>query len=81
MEVILASPRGFCAGVVRAIQVVEQCLERFGPPIYVKHQIVHNPYVVEDLERKGGRYCRDGGGNPARLTGGILGPRLPAGGL
>ena len=53
MEVILASPRGFCAGVVRAIQVVEQCLERFGPPIYVKHQIVHNPYVVEDLERKG----------------------------
>ncbi len=53
MEVILCSPRGFCAGVVRAIQVVEECLERFGPPIYVKHQIVHNPYVVEDLERKG----------------------------
>ena len=53
MEVILCSPRGFCAGVVRAIQVVEECLDRFGPPIYVKHQIVHNPYVVEDLERKG----------------------------
>lgn len=53
MEVILCSPRGFCAGVVRAIQVVEECLERFGPPIYVKHQIVHNPYVVEDLEKKG----------------------------
>ena len=53
MEVILCSPRGFCAGVVRAIQVVEDCLERFGPPIYVKHQIVHNPYVVTDLERKG----------------------------
>ncbi len=53
MKVILCSPRGFCAGVVRAIQVVEQCLERFGPPIYVKHQIVHNPYVVEGLERKG----------------------------
>lgn len=53
MEVILCSPRGFCAGVVRAIQVVEECLERFGPPIYVKHQIVHNPYVVDDLERKG----------------------------
>ena len=53
MEVILCSPRGFCAGVVRAIQVVEECLQRFGPPIYVKHQIVHNPYVVEDLERKG----------------------------
>ena len=53
MEVILCSPRGFCAGVVRAIQVVEDCLERFGPPIYVKHQIVHNPYVVKGLERKG----------------------------
>lgn len=53
VEVILCSPRGFCAGVVRAIQVVERCLERFGPPVYVKHQIVHNPYVVEDLERRG----------------------------
>ncbi len=52
-EVILCSPRGFCAGVVRAIQVVEECLERFGPPIYVKHQIVHNPYVVGELESKG----------------------------
>lgn len=53
MEVILSSPRGFCAGVVRAIEVVELCLERFGPPVYVKHQIVHNPYVVAELERKG----------------------------
>ena len=53
MEIILCSPRGFCAGVVRAIQVVEQCLERFGPPVYVKHQIVHNPYVVDNLERQG----------------------------
>lgn len=53
MEVILCSPRGFCAGVVRAIQVVEECLERFGAPIYVKHQIVHNPYVVGELEAKG----------------------------
>ena len=52
-EVILCSPRGFCAGVVRAIQVVEECLERFGPPIYVKHQIVHNPHVVGELETKG----------------------------
>ena len=55
MEVILSSPRGFCAGVVRAIEVVELCLERFGPPVYVKHQIVHNPYVVASLERKGAR--------------------------
>ena len=53
MDVILCSPRGFCAGVVRAIQVVEECLERFGPPVYVKHQIVHNPYVVGELEAKG----------------------------
>ncbi len=53
MEVILGAPRGFCAGVVRAIQVVELCLEKFGPPVYVKHQIVHNPYVVSSLERKG----------------------------
>lgn len=53
MEVILSAPRGFCAGVVRAIEVVEICLERYGAPIYVKHQIVHNPYVVTELERKG----------------------------
>ena len=53
MEVILSAPRGFCAGVVRAIEVVELCLQKFGPPVYVKHQIVHNPYVVASLERKG----------------------------
>ena len=53
MEVILSSPRGFCAGVVRSIDVVDICLRKFGPPIYVKHQIVHNPHVVADLERKG----------------------------
>ena len=53
MEVVLGSPRGFCAGVVRAIEVVELCLGKFGPPVYVKHQIVHNPYVVASLEKKG----------------------------
>ena len=53
MEVLLSSPRGFCAGVVRAIDVVDICLRKFGPPVYVKHQIVHNPYVVNDLERRG----------------------------
>ena len=53
MEVLLSSPRGFCAGVDRAIEVVEQCLKRFGEPVYVKHEIVHNPYVVSDLEKKG----------------------------
>jgi len=53
LEVILSSPRGFCAGVVRSIEVVDICLRRFGAPVYVKHQIVHNPHVVADLERKG----------------------------
>ena len=53
MEVLLSSPRGFCAGVVRAIDVVDICLRRFGPPVYVKHQIVHNPHVVNDLENRG----------------------------
>ena len=53
MEVFLASPRGFCAGVVLAVEIVELAIERFGPPIYVKHQIVHNPTVVADVEKKG----------------------------
>ncbi len=53
MKVYLGVPRGFCAGVVRAIEIVELALERFGSPVYVKHQIVHNPYVVSSLERKG----------------------------
>ena len=53
MEVVLSAPRGFCAGVVRAIDVVEICLERYGPPVYVRKEIVHNPYVVEDLRVKG----------------------------
>ncbi|MEC7913590.1 MAG: 4-hydroxy-3-methylbut-2-enyl diphosphate reductase [Chloroflexota bacterium] len=53
MKVYLGVPRGFCAGVVRAIDIVELALEKYGPPIYVKHQIVHNPFVVNDLESKG----------------------------
>ena len=53
MEVYLGVPRGFCAGVDRAIDVVELALERYGPIVYVKHQIVHNPYVVKSLEDKG----------------------------
>ena len=56
MKVILAQPRGFCAGVVRAIQIVEQALERFGAPVYVRHEIVHNRHVVEGLEAKGARF-------------------------
>ena len=53
MKVYLGVPRGFCAGVVRAIEIVELALERYGAPVHVKHQIVHNPYVVSSLERKG----------------------------
>ena len=53
MKVYLGVPRGFCAGVVRAIDVVDLTLKRLGPPVYVKHQIVHNPYVVKSLEDKG----------------------------
>jgi 4-hydroxy-3-methylbut-2-enyl diphosphate reductase len=53
MKVYIGVPRGFCAGVVRAIDVVELALKRFEPPIFVKHQIVHNPYVVKSLEEKG----------------------------
>ncbi|MBU6469630.1 MAG: 4-hydroxy-3-methylbut-2-enyl diphosphate reductase, partial [Gammaproteobacteria bacterium] len=49
MQVLLAQPRGFCAGVTRAIDVVEQALKIFGPPVYVLHEIVHNQHVVNDL--------------------------------
>jgi 4-hydroxy-3-methylbut-2-enyl diphosphate reductase len=52
-KVVLVAPRGFCAGVERAIQVVEDCLKIFGEPVYVKHEIVHNKRVVEELEKKG----------------------------
>jgi 4-hydroxy-3-methylbut-2-enyl diphosphate reductase len=53
MEAVLAQPRGFCAGVDRAIEIVETAIERFGAPIYVRHEIVHNEYVVNDLRGKG----------------------------
>ena len=53
MEIVVAAPRGFCAGVVRAIDVVDLCLERFGSPVYVRREIVHNPYVVSALRDKG----------------------------
>ena len=52
-EVLLAKPRGFCAGVDRAIAIVEKALELHGAPIYVRHEIVHNKFVVEDLRAKG----------------------------
>lgn len=59
MKVILAQPRGFCAGVVRAIEIVERALDRFGPPVYVRHEIVHNRHVVESLKAKGARFVED----------------------
>ena len=52
-EIVLAQPRGFCAGVDRAIEIVERALEIHGAPIYVRHEIVHNRYVVDDLRAKG----------------------------
>ena len=53
LTVKLAAPRGFCAGVVRAIDIVELALKKYGPPVYVRHEIVHNRFVVEGLETKG----------------------------
>jgi len=59
MKVLLSKPRGFCAGVVRAIDTVEQALKLWGAPIYVKHEIVHNRHVVEDLRKKGAIFIED----------------------
>jgi len=58
-DVVLAEPRGFCAGVDRAIEIVERALKRFGAPIYVRHEIVHNTYVVDDLKKKGAIFIED----------------------
>jgi 4-hydroxy-3-methylbut-2-enyl diphosphate reductase len=59
VEVVLANPRGFCAGVDRAIEIVEVALARFGPPVYVRHEIVHNRTVVDDLRAKGAVFVED----------------------
>jgi len=59
MDVLLANPRGFCAGVERAIEIVERALESRGAPIYVRHEIVHNKYVVEDLRKKGAVFVEE----------------------
>jgi len=58
-KVVLAEPRGFCAGVDRAIEIVERALEKFGPPIYVRHEIVHNRHVVEKLRAKGAVFVEE----------------------
>jgi 4-hydroxy-3-methylbut-2-enyl diphosphate reductase len=59
LQILLCAPRGFCAGVERAIQVVEEALERFGAPVYVRHEIVHNRYVVESLKAKGAVFVEE----------------------
>ena len=68
MEVLLAQPRGFCAGVDRAIEIVERALAQFGAPIYVRHEIVHNKFVVEDLRRKGAVFVQELDDVPAGQT-------------
>ena len=59
MDILLANPRGFCAGVDRAIEIVERALELYGAPIYVRHEIVHNRYVVDDLRAKGAIFVEE----------------------
>src|SRR6201989_1168705 len=59
LKVLLCQPRGFCAGVVRAIDTVERALEKYGPPVYVRHEIVHNKFVVESLKAKGAVFVED----------------------
>ncbi len=59
LRVLLATPRGFCAGVERAIEIVERALEKHGAPVYVRHEIVHNKRVVEDLRAKGARFVEE----------------------
>jgi len=68
MEILLANPRGFCAGVERAIAIVERALEKFGSPIYVRHEVVHNRYVVDDLKQKGAIFIENLDEVPAGAT-------------
>ncbi|MCP4636602.1 MAG: 4-hydroxy-3-methylbut-2-enyl diphosphate reductase [Methyloversatilis sp.] len=68
MEVLLANPRGFCAGVERAIAIVERALEQYGAPIYVRHEVVHNKFVVDSLRAKGAIFIDDLADVPAGAT-------------
>ena len=58
IKILLAAPRGFCAGVDRAIEIVKKSINKYGAPVYVRHEIVHNKQVVEDLKKKGSNFCR-----------------------
>jgi 4-hydroxy-3-methylbut-2-enyl diphosphate reductase len=57
INVLLSAPRGFCAGVERAIEIVEKSIQKYGAPVYVRHEIVHNKFVVDDLKKKGSNFC------------------------
>src|SRR5882672_2059725 len=83
LKIVLCSPRGFCAGVVRAIDTVERALTIYGAPVYVRHEIVHNRYVVDSLKTKGGifgpRGSEIGAGGRPRPQFLLAGRDLPAG--
>lgn len=68
MQIVLANPRGFCAGVNRAIEIVDRALEAFGAPIYVRHEVVHNRYVVDDLRQRGAVFVEDLSEVPEKST-------------
>ena len=59
IKILLSAPRGFCAGVERAIEIVEKTLIKFGSPVYVRHEIVHNKFVVDDLRKKGAIFVEE----------------------
>ena len=59
LKILLSAPRGFCAGVERAIEIVEKSIQKYGAPVYVRHEIVHNKYVVDDLKKKGAVFVEE----------------------
>ena len=59
LKILLSAPRGFCAGVERAIEIVEKSIQKYGAPVYVRHEIVHNKYVVDDLKDKGAIFVEE----------------------
>ena len=59
IKILLSAPRGFCAGVERAIEIVEKSIQKYGAPVYVRHEIVHNKYVVDDLKSKGAIFVEE----------------------
>ena len=80
LTLLIAAPRGFCAGVDRAIRIVELALERYGAPVYVRHEIVHNKFVVDSLKAKGAIFVAGAGPGAGRRAGGLLRARRAQGG-